>query len=91
MRAVVFEEHGTPEVLQLQELPNLEPSRKEVRVKVRASAPNRADIEQRQRNYPPPIASESEIPGLEFAEVVDKLDRHIESNSNFGKIVLAIP
>lgn len=47
MRAVVIEEHGTPEVLQLQELPNLEPSRGEVRVKVCASAPNRADIEQR--------------------------------------------
>lgn len=45
MRAVVIKEYGSPEVLQLQELPNLEPSRREVRVKVSASALNRSDIE----------------------------------------------
>lgn len=83
MRAVVIEEYGTPEVLQLQELPNLEPSRGEVRVKVRASALNRADIEQRKGNYPPPIASEYEIPGLEFAGVVDKLGEGV-SNWQLG-------
>lgn len=73
MQAVVIGEYGGPEVLQLQEIPNLEPGRGEVRVKVHASALNRADIEQRKGNYLPPIPSEYEIPGLEFAGVVDKL------------------
>lgn len=73
MQAIAIEEYGSPEVLQLKEIPDLEPSRGEVRVKVRASALNRADIEQRKGNYPPPIPSDYEIPGLEFAGVVDKL------------------
>lgn len=79
MRAVVIKEYGSPEVLQLQELPNLEPSRREVRVKVSASALNRSDIEQRKGNYPPPIPSQYEIPGLEFAGVVDKLGEKVNN------------
>lgn len=73
MRAVVLEEYGGPEVLKLKEIPELEPGRGEVRVGVRASALNRADTMQRMGQYPPPFASEYEIPGLEFAGVVDKL------------------
>ena len=80
MRAVVIEEYGSPEVLQLRELPNLEPSHQEVRVKVRASALNRADIEEGKGNYPPPIPSQYEIPGLEFAGVVDKLGEGVISS-----------
>lgn len=79
MRAVVIEEYGSPEVLQLKEIPNLEPERGEVRVKVHASALNRADIEERKGNYPPPIPSEYEIPGLEFAGVVDKLGSEVRN------------
>ncbi len=44
MRAVAIEEYGSPEALQLKELPNLEPNRGEVQVRVRASALNRADM-----------------------------------------------
>lgn len=73
MRAVVLEEYGGPEVLQLKEIPDLEPGRGEVRVEVRASALNRADAMQRMGQYPPPSATEYEIPGLEVAGVVDKL------------------
>lgn len=79
MWAVVIEEYGSPEVLQLKEIPNLEPGRGEVRVKVHASALNRADIEQRKGNYPPPIPSEYEIPGLEFAGIVDKLGAEVRN------------
>lgn len=79
MRAVVIEEYGNPEVLQLKEIPNLEPDRGEVRVKIHATALNRADIEQRQGNYPPPIPSQYEIPGLEFAGVVDKLGAEVSN------------
>ena len=89
MRAVVIEEYGSPEVLQLRELPNLEPSHQEVRVKVRASALNRADIEERKGNYPPPIPSQYEIPGLEFAGVVDKLGEGV-SNWQLGDRVFGL-
>lgn len=73
----MIEEYGSPEVLQLKEIPNLEPSRGEVRVKIHATALNRADVEQRKGNYPPPIRSEYEIPGLEFAGVVEKLGAEV--------------
>jgi NADPH:quinone reductase-like Zn-dependent oxidoreductase len=89
MRAVVIEEYGSPEVLQLKNLPNLEPSRGEVRVKVFASALNRADIEERKGNYPPPISAEHEIPGLEFAGVVDKLGEGV-SNWRLGDRVFGL-
>lgn len=89
MRAVVIEEYGSPEVLQLKEIPNLQPERGEVRVKVHASALNRADIEERKGNYPPPISSEYEIPGLEFAGVVDKLGPEV-SNWHLGDRVFGL-
>lgn len=89
MRAIVIQEYGNPEVLQLKEIPNLEPGRGEVRVKIHASALNRADIEQRQGNYPPPIRSQYEIPGLEFAGVVDKLGPEV-SNYCLGDRVFGL-
>lgn len=89
MQAVVIEEYGGPEVLQLQEIPNLEPGRGEVRVKVHASALNRADIEERKGNYPPSIPAEYEIPGLEFAGVVDKLGAGV-SNWRLGDRVFGL-
>ncbi|OKH49701.1 hypothetical protein NIES2101_20735 [Calothrix sp. HK-06] len=89
MRAVVIEEYGSAEVLQLKEISDLEPSRGEVRVKVYASALNRADIEQRKGNYPPPISPEYEIPGLEFAGVVDKLGAEV-SNWRLGDRVFGL-
>lgn len=89
MRAVVLEEYGGPEVLKLQEIPDLEPGRGEVRVEVRASAVNRADTEERMGKYPPPVASEYEIPGLEFAGVVDKLGQEV-SNWQIGNRVFGL-
>lgn len=72
MWAVVLDEHGTPEVLQLKEIPNLEPMRAEIRVRVHTSALNLTDIKQRKGNYPQPTPSQYELPGLEFAGVIDK-------------------
>lgn len=70
MRAVVIPESGGPEVLRLANVPDPEPSRGEIVVRVRASGVNRADLLQRRGLYPPP-AGASEVPGLEFAgEVV---------------------
>jgi putative PIG3 family NAD(P)H quinone oxidoreductase len=54
MRAVVITEPGGPEVLQVQDVPDPSPKCDEVIIDVAAAALNRADILQRQGNYPPP-------------------------------------
>jgi putative PIG3 family NAD(P)H quinone oxidoreductase len=73
MRAVVIREPGGPEVLELREVPSPEPSRGEVRVRVRATAVNRADLLQRLGRYPAPPGSPADIPGMEIAGEVDAL------------------
>jgi len=71
MQAITFEKPGDESVLQLGErpAPSLEPG--SVRIRVAATAVNRADLLQRQGFYPPPPGA-SEILGLECAgEVVE--------------------
>ena len=71
MRAIVIEAPGGPEVLKWQEVPTPEPGRGEVRVRVRATAVNRADLLQRMGLYPAPPDAPQQIPGLEFAGEID--------------------
>src|SRR5438270_12119845 len=71
MRAVVITRPGGPEVLEVQEVEKPEPVCDYVRVRVRAAGINRADLQQRAGRYPAPAGSPSNIPGLEFAGVVD--------------------
>lgn len=71
MRAAVITRPGGPEVLEIQEVPTPEVSADYVRVRVRASGLNRADLAQRAGSYPAPPGSPSDIPGLEFAGEVD--------------------
>ncbi|MBV8885061.1 MAG: NAD(P)H-quinone oxidoreductase [Chroococcidiopsidaceae cyanobacterium CP_BM_RX_35] len=90
MQAVVLEGHGGPEVLRLKEIPSLEPGGTEVRVRVHASALNRADVMQSMGQYPPPGApAPYEIPGLEFAGVVDELGPSV-SNWQIGDRVFGL-
>ena len=78
MRAIVISKFGGPEVLQVVERPVPEPSRGEVRVRVRATAINRADLLQRIGAYPAPSDSPADIPGLELAGEVDALGAGVE-------------
>jgi putative PIG3 family NAD(P)H quinone oxidoreductase len=71
MKAVVNTAAGGPEVLKFQERLIPEPSPSEVRVRVRCSALNRADISQRMGRYPAPPGSPADIPGLEYSGEVD--------------------
>jgi putative PIG3 family NAD(P)H quinone oxidoreductase len=73
MRAISITKPGGPEVLVLVERPMPEPSRGEVRVRVRASAVNRADLLQRMGSYPAPADAPADIPGLEIAGEVEAL------------------
>ena len=72
MKAVVLENYGGTDELQIREIPNPLPGNEELLVKVHATALNRADILQRKGLYPGP-PSEYEIPGLEFSGVVQAL------------------
>lgn len=71
MRAVVVTEYGGPEVLTLTEVPDPTPGPDEILVRVAHTAINRADTLQRMGAYPDPQRREHEIPGLEFAGVVE--------------------
>ncbi len=73
MRAVVVSRPGEPEVLEVQRLPIREPGRGEVRVRVHAAGVNRADLMQRRGLYPAPPGWPSEVPGLEYAGVVESV------------------
>jgi NADPH2:quinone reductase len=73
MRAIVIAKPGGPEVLELRDVPAPVPSRGEVRVRVRATAVNRADLLQRLGLYPAPAGSPTDIPGLEIAGEVEAL------------------
>ncbi|MDI3270707.1 MAG: alcohol dehydrogenase catalytic domain-containing protein, partial [Bacillota bacterium] len=72
MEAYVLESYGGPEVLRRKEIPRPQPQGEEVRVKVRAVGINRADLLQRRGRYPAPGEKPPhEVPGLEFAGVVE--------------------
>jgi putative PIG3 family NAD(P)H quinone oxidoreductase len=73
MRAICIAEPGGPEVLTLAERPDPKPGPGEVVVRVHAAGVNRADLLQRMGLYPPPKDAPPDIPGLEYAGVVEAL------------------
>lgn len=73
MRAVVITQPGGPEVLELRDVPRPDPGAGQLRVRVHATALNRADLMQRAGKYPAPADAPQDIPGLEYAGVVDEV------------------
>ena len=73
MRAIIITRPGGPEVLEMLERPKPEPGVGQIRVRVRASALNRADIMQREGNYPVPAGVPADVSGMEYAGEVDAL------------------
>jgi len=71
MRAVLVFQEGDPEHMTIGEVPTPSPGADEVRVRVHATALNRADTFQRRGHYPPPEGA-STILGLEMAGVVEE-------------------
>ena len=63
----MFTRPGGPEVLEVQERPMPVPAPNEILVSVKASALNRADLSQREGNYPAPPGAPPDILGMEFA------------------------
>src|SRR5690606_30172027 len=73
MRAVVITRPGGPEVLEIGEREVPEPGPGQIRVRVRTTALNRADLLQRRGGYAAPADFPADIPGLEYAGVVETL------------------
>jgi NADPH:quinone reductase len=73
MKAVIITRPGGPDTLEIQERPKPEPGLGQIRVRVRASALNRADVMQRAGNYPVPPGVSAEMAGMEYAGEVDAL------------------
>lgn len=78
MKAIAISRFGGPEVLTVVERPLPEPARGEVRVRIRATAINRADLLQRMGAYPAPADSPPDVPGLEIAGEVDAVGPGVE-------------
>lgn len=78
MRALVITQPGGPEVLELVEVPIREPGRGEIRVRVHYAGVNRADLLQRRGHYAPPPGWPEEIPGLEYAGVIESVGDDVE-------------
>jgi putative PIG3 family NAD(P)H quinone oxidoreductase len=72
MKVVIVKEPGDESVLAIGEVPAPALGAGELRIRVAATAVNRADLLQRQGLYPPP-AGASELLGLECAGVVSEL------------------
>lgn len=77
MRAIICHEPGDPDALVWTEVADPVPAPGEVLIDVAASAVNRADLLQRQGNYPPPPGA-SDIIGLECSGTVAQLGAGVE-------------
>lgn len=77
MRAIQLHQFGSVEQLYLGDFSTPEPGFHEIRIKVKATALNRADLLQREGKYPPP-PGESPIMGLEIAGEVEKLGAGVQ-------------
>jgi putative PIG3 family NAD(P)H quinone oxidoreductase len=72
VRAVVITHPGGPEVLEVRDVPDAEPAAGEVVIDVAATAINRADLLQRQGNYPPPPGASPYL-GMEVSGTIAQL------------------
>ena len=90
MKAIVITRVGGPEALEVREVPEPEPQGDQIRVRVRATALNRADLMQCRGRYPAPPGAPADIPGLEFAGEVDQLGPGVTGPLTIGDRVFGI-
>jgi NADPH:quinone reductase len=91
MRAVVITRPGGPEVLELRQRRAPSPAAGEIRVRVHASALSRADLLQRRGGYPAPPGAPRDIPGLEFAGVVDAVGEGVGLWATGNRVMGIVP
>ena len=77
MKAVQITGQQSQQELQLMDYPDPSPSDQQVRIDVKASGVNRADLAQRKGKYPPPPGVPEDIPGLEVAGIVMECGKQV--------------
>lgn len=80
---------GDPDQLALQTTSRPEPGPHQVRVRVHAVGINRADLLQRMGFYPPPPGFDPNVPGLEYAGVVEKTGDKVQQRKQ-GDAVMGL-
>ncbi|HKO58754.1 MAG TPA: NAD(P)H-quinone oxidoreductase [Thermoanaerobaculia bacterium] len=88
MRAITFDHFGDEDVLRLADVPSPVLGPDDLRIAVRATSVNRADLLQRQGLYPPPPGA-SEILGLEAAGIVSEVGANVRG-WQIGERVMAL-
>ena len=90
MRAIIFDHFGDESVLRIGEVdsPKLAPD--QLRIRVRATAVNRADLLQREGHYPPPPGA-SPILGLECAGAVMEVGADVRGWSPGERVMALLP
>ncbi len=73
MKAARLKEESGPDGLEIVQVAAPVPGPNEIRVQVRATALNRADLLQTMGMYPAPAGVPADIPGLEYAGIVDAI------------------
>lgn len=91
MRAVVEQQHGSPEVLEVTEIPDPRCGPQDVLIRVAAAGLNRADAVQRKGHYPPPPGAPSTY-GLEVSGTVLEVGDQAARATSFapGQEVVAL-
>lgn len=79
MKQIFITGHGGPEKLQLRESPDPMPAQKQLRIRVRASGINFADIMARKGLYPDAPKTPCVV-GYEFSGIVDAVGADVSSN-----------
>src|ERR1700746_2908826 len=90
MRAILIREPGDESVLQLGEAPAPTLGPADLRIRVRATAVNRADLLQRQGLYPPPPGA-SPILGMECAGEVAELGPRARGFTSGERVMALLP
>ncbi|HSM59792.1 MAG TPA: NAD(P)H-quinone oxidoreductase [Longimicrobiales bacterium] len=81
MKAIRIIRPGEPDVLEFTDIEEPVPGPGQVRVEVYGTALNRADLLQRRGGYPAPPGAPADIPGLEFAGVVDAVGEGVDESA----------
>ena len=89
MKAVSYDQPGSPDVMQVIDVKVPEPNDNQILIKVQAAGVNRPDIIQREGNYPPPN-NHSPILGLEVSGYVEKIGRNVKNFSIADKVAALV-
>jgi putative PIG3 family NAD(P)H quinone oxidoreductase len=91
MKAVVITREGDPSVLELRDVKDPLPGPTELLVRTKATSLNRADLLQRRGKYPAPKSTRQDIPGLEFAGIVEWSGPLVKSYGKGDRVMGLLP